>query len=484
MHTIEQLQSGQLKGVIRLELKQGLTEFPLEIIDLADSLEVLDLSDNQLSDLPDSFAQLQQLRILFLTNNCFTTIPAVLALCPKLEMISFRANKLQHIPEQALPDDTRWLILTDNNLSKLPADMGRLHRLQKLALAGNKLTSLPASMANCHNLELARLSANALVTLPDWLFQLPKLSWLAIDGNSVDECSLELSADVDVDVDVENTTIPLVKLEDIELKEVIGQGASGVIYRAKWIKQPHSLNCTDTYIAVKIFKGEVTSDGYPQDELQNCLQAGHHKNLIKVIAQINQADNLGLVMELIPSRFANLGLPPSLQTCTRDTFANGSSLGLKAILLMLQQMASGLLHLHDHQVSHGDIYAHNTMYNGSADILFGDFGAATNLTTLPLLQREAMQSIEVRAFGCLIEDLLEHCLNIESLNVEDLKTASLTPQLNSQTVLIFQTVLAELTKLKTDCMQQDLALRPRFNEIAHLLQQSLTRIETKLTAAI
>ena len=472
MHTIEQLQLGQLQGVTSLYLKQGLTEFPLEILNLADSLEVLDLSDNQLSNLPDSFAQLQQLKILFLTNNCFDAIPAVLALCPKLEMISFKSNKLQHIPEQSLPDDTRWLILTDNNLTTLPADMGRLHRLQKLALAGNKLTELPASMASCQNLQLARLSANALVTLPDWLFQLPKLSWLAIDGysnngNSVNECSLKLSANAD------HTTIPLVKLEDIALKEVIGQGASGVIYRAKWIKQPQALNGTDAYIAVKIFKGEVTSDGYPQDELRNCLQAGNHKNLIKVIAQINQAEQLGLVMELIPNQYANLGLPPSLQTCTRDTFSNESNFSLKTILLMLKQMASGLAHLHHNQVSHGDIYAHNTMYNDNADILFGDFGAATNLSTLPLLQREAMESIEVRAFGCLMEDLLEHCLNID-----DLKTVSLTPLLTSQSIL------AELTELKADCMQHDLALRPKFNEIAHLLQQYISRIDTKLSAAI
>lgn len=448
MHTIEQLQSGKLQGITRLELKQGLSEFPLEIIELADSLEVLDLSDNQLHDLPDCLAQLHQLKILFLTNNRFETIPSVLALCPKLEMISFKSNQLQHISAGALPDDTRWLILTDNKLAKLPEDMGRLHRLQKLALAGNKLTELPASMADCQRLELARLSANAFTTLPDWLFQLPKLSWLAVDGNPLHSGE----AHIDSTVTSPTCAIPLVQLDDVELQEVIGQGASGVIYRAKWLKQPAELHGTDESIAVKIFKGEVTSDGYPQDELINCLQAGQHNNLIKVIAQINQVDKLGLVMELIPSQFANLGLPPSLQTCTRDTFDPNTQHKLATMVKMLHQMASGLTHLHHHQVSHGDIYAHNTMFNANADILFGDFGAATNLNKLPESQRKAMQSIEVRALGCLMDDLLTHLNHSEPHN---------------------HARLTQLTSLTADCMQHTSNLRPQFSAIEQQLQQLL-----------
>ncbi|ABZ77576.1 serine/threonine protein kinase [Shewanella halifaxensis HAW-EB4] len=459
MHTIEQLTSGQLKGITRLQLSKGLTAFPQEIFELADTLEILDLSGNQLSDLPANFSDLHQLKILFLTNNCFDSIPAVLALCPKLEMISFKSNKLTQLPEKALPDNTRWLILTDNNLESLPEDMGRLHRLQKLALAGNKLTCLPESMAECTNLELARLSANAFKSLPDWLFQLPRLSWLALDGSPLIP-QQELADKVRTDV----VSMPSVSLEDIELKEIIGQGASGVIYRAIWVKQPVSLMGTPLDIAVKIFKGEVTSDGYPKDELANCLQARQHSNLIKVVAQLKQADKSGLVMELIPSHFQNLGLPPSLDTCTRDTFTDKSSFEIKEVLNILKQMASGLTHLHQNRVSHGDIYAHNTMFNMNVEILFGDFGAATNLSQLPLLQREAMEAIEVRALGCLIEDLAEHCL-------QNPTEAS-------------QAILAELLKLKQTCLQPNLGLRPRFKEIDALLQQMLEQLdpETCLSA--
>lgn len=455
MHSIEQLALGQLQGIKRLQLAEGLTQFPQEIFSLANSLEVLDLSDNKLSELPDNLSDLHQLKILFLTNNCFESVPLVLEQCPKLEMISFKSNNLKHLPENALPVNTRWLILTDNNLVSLPEDMGRLLRLQKLALAGNKLTCLPESMAKCRNLELARLSANGFKSLPDWLFQLPRLSWLAVDG-----CPLTPQQDLAEKARKDVGSMPCVSLDDIELKEVIGQGASGVIYRAKWLNQPLELMATPADIAVKIFKGEVTSDGYPKDELANCLQAGQHSNLIKVIAQLKQAGESGLVMELIPSHYQNLGLPPSMDTCTRDTFSDESQFELQTILLTLKQMASGLTHLHQNQISHGDIYAHNTMYSANAEILFGDFGAATNLRQLPLLQREAMEAIEVRALGCLIEDLLEHCLQ-RPTDAE-------------------QTVLAELLQLKLACLQPNLGFRPRFKEVDAQLLKLLKLLEIEI----
>jgi len=37
-HTLSQLRAGQLVGIQRLELRGGLSEFPHEIFDLADSL--------------------------------------------------------------------------------------------------------------------------------------------------------------------------------------------------------------------------------------------------------------------------------------------------------------------------------------------------------------------------------------------------------------------------------------------------------------
>lgn len=454
LSTLQQLRAGQLTSeyrigqgltpLTRLQISADLTAFPSEIFALADDLEILDLSNNQLSDLPDDLHRLTQLKILFLSNNQFERIPKVLSRCAQLEMISFKSNRLRTVDDDVLPQDTRWLILTDNQITSLPDSMGQLHRLQKLALAGNCLTALPESMSQCHRLELARLSANNLTTMPDFLFALPRLSWLAFSGNTKSESGNR------------GKSILSVALQGIELGTLLGEGASGRIYQGRWPQCPASLASFHSQVAVKIFKGDVTSDGYPQDELDCCLAAGEHPNLIKVLAQLDQTDEnktLGLVMELIPNHFYNLGLPPSLKTCTRDTFnlealSQECELNAAAVAKIALQMAQALAHLHAQNISHGDVYAHNTMINNQADMLLGDFGAATDLQKLPEAQQRAMECIEVRAFGCLLDDLLP----------------LLTPN-DSDAVLS-----AGLSQLAEACLSDAVMSRPRFNDIVSYLQ--------------
>ena len=65
MTTLEQLKAGLLFGIKRLDLSCGLTEFPRGIFDLADSLEILNLSGNALTSLPDELPRLHKLRIIF-----------------------------------------------------------------------------------------------------------------------------------------------------------------------------------------------------------------------------------------------------------------------------------------------------------------------------------------------------------------------------------------------------------------------------------
>ncbi|WP_261884528.1 leucine-rich repeat-containing protein kinase family protein [Vibrio pomeroyi] len=394
MHTLEQLKSGQLKGIKRLKLSEGLTEFPLEILELADSLEILDLSGNQLSELPQQLTQLTNLRIIFASNNLFTHLPDVLGSLPKLEMVGFKTNQIKTVSEESLPVQLRWLILTDNAIEVLPNSLGERPRLQKLALAGNQLRTLPESMENLSNLELVRLSANQLTEFPEFLIKLPKLAWLAFAGNPF--CKHPSSLD----------NVPAVSSQCYSLNQVLGQGASGVISHANWLNSDFDF---PQEVAVKVFKGEVTSDGYPHDELEACLQAGHHSNLVKSIAQVDEQDYLALVMELIPSNYYNLGLPPTLETCTRDTFPEGFELPIAQIDNIVTQMIDVFNHLHDNKVCHGDLYAHNTLVNEQGQMIFGDFGAATIYGYLTEEQQQGIRRIEARALKYFIEDLLTVC---------------------------------------------------------------------------
>lgn len=369
----------------RINLSAGLSEFPADLYRFADSLEVLDLSGNQLSDLPADLHRFQKLKRLFLTNNNFRHIPAVLSLCPALVMVSFKGNQLTEFAEASLPEQLEWLILTDNQLTQLPNDFGRYTKLRKVAMAGNQLSSLPDSMQQCRDLGLLRLSLNQFESFPDWLFELPKLAWLALGANPA--CPVP-----------EAQAITAHSLPDYQLLEKLGEGASGVIYQARFAQD-------NELVALKQFKGWITSDGCPKDEMNNYLNAGDHPNLIAVKAKLTDCDLPGLVMELVPASFSVLGQPPSFDTCTRDTFTQGQNLTLLKLKQLAQQVVNVMAHLHHKQIGHGDLYAHNMLVNEDQQLYLGDFGAATALNALPKQQQQLFCALEVRAFGYWLLDM-------------------------------------------------------------------------------
>ncbi|WP_153140049.1 leucine-rich repeat-containing protein kinase family protein [Paraburkholderia agricolaris] len=440
--TLEQLRAGQLAGTRRLTLACGLSEFPREIFDLADTLEILDLSGNALSTLPDDLPRLRKLRIIFASDNRFTELPEVLGQCSQLSMVGFKANRIREVSGKSLPPLLRWLILTDNEVEALPPEIGACSQLQKLMLAGNRLRALPEEMAACSRLELLRLAANQLDELPAWLLLLPRLSWLACAGNPFSE-ALAASALID-------TPIADIQWNALELEAQLGEGASGVIYRAALSARHDEASRP---VAVKLFKGAVTSDGLPDCEMAACIRAGGHPNLIPVVGKVKDhpAGAHGLVMELIDPQFTNLAGPPSLESCTRDAYGEGMRFGLASVLRIAYGIASAACHLHRQGVMHGDLYAHNILHGAGSEqgsALLGDFGAASFHVADNRDFSDALQRIEVRAYGCLLEELIERCDGLDA-NVD---------------------IAAKLVALKAQCLSEDIGSRPLFDDIAAVLR--------------
>ncbi|MGL6048868.1 MAG: protein kinase, partial [Aeromonas salmonicida] len=166
-------------------------------------------------------------------------------------------------------------------------------------------------------------------------------------------------------------------------------------------------------VAVKLFKGAVTSDGLPNCEMAASLAAGTHPNLIRVLGKVadHPSGMPALVMELIDPTFANLAGPPSLDSCTRDVYPAGLSFTPAAVLAMAQGIAAAAGHLHERGIMHGDLYGHNILHSfqGKGRVLLGDFGAASCYDRTECVLAEGLERIEVRAFGCLLDELLARC---------------------------------------------------------------------------
>ena len=394
MHTLHDFNTGALAGARHVSLThQGLTTFPRQLFDLADTLEVLDLSGNQLSALPDDLPRLHRLRVLFASHNPFTVLPPVLGQCPQLEMVGFKACQLQDVPPQSLPPRLRWLILTDNRLRELPATLGQRPRLQKLMLACNQLSSLP-DLHHCPQLELVRLASNRLPSLPTTLLRMPALAWLAIGGNPFTQ-----------EKEQEALVQPCKKAifyQHIEWQTLRGEGASGQIWQALHGTPPQPL-------AIKRFKAACTSDGTPQSEMAAGLWAGQHPHLLTPVAPVQgmPAGALAMALPLLPSTYTHLAAPPSLDSCTRDVYSPHASWSAERAQQLLGAVRSALQHLHARGVLHGDVYAHNVLWQpDSGCTLLSDLGAATLTDHLPAAQVAQLQAMEWRAFAHLQAEVL------------------------------------------------------------------------------
>ena len=163
-------------------------------------------------------------------------------------------------------------------------------------------------------------------------------------------------------------------------------------------------------------------------------------------------------MPLITASFKNLAGPPSLESCTRDIYPADTSFTLNSAISMACGIAAAAEHLHSRGIMHGDLYAHNMLWNGQGGCLLGDFGAASFISD----ERQALllQRIEVRAFACFLEELLGRCAAPSLATIE------------------------ALWELQRRCGQAEVAARPLFAEIRQTLEgvQQTARKITPLSA--
>ena len=441
-----------------------LNVFPLqELLPLRDSLEVLNLGGNQLSSLPPELALFRKLRILFFAGNNFTEVPTVLGSLPDLYMLSFKSNRVSSVPAESLSPSLGWLILTDNQIRSLPGNIGRLAGLRKCMLAANELTALPPEMAHCRSLELLRIAANRLEVLPDWLLRLPRLRWLAFAGNPL--CAEGSRAGA-----AALAGLRVIDHSELMMGDKLGEGASGVVYQALWLPPAPAASISDEapappppqqqQLAVKIFKSGATSDGLPEDEMQAMLAAGSHANCVQVLGRVANAPDgaLGLVLPLIPPSHTILGNPPSFQTVTRDTYPSTAKFNISTILHVAKGILSVCAHLHSRGISHGDLYAHNILVDPSGSPMLSDFGAASFYSGLPNATRGALQGLEVGAFGCLLEDLLERVDGVGSGAEGDRKGGGEAGEAGGET-------LRAVSSIQRLCMGPEPIQRPSFADL-------------------
>ncbi len=248
----------QPEKVWRLNLSGGVSADDFADIGRLVNLRILDISQNNLSTLPNSILQLSKLTHLDASNNQITELPTNIDRLVKLRHLNLDGNSLMSLPESVgslsclcdlsiarnqfstllewigrlnqlkslnlsfnqlntLPETISDLIsleslnLYHNQLSTLPEGIGNLTRLRRLILSTNRLTTLPESLDNLRELELLVLRTNPLVSLPERIGDLTKLKTLRVSrsqlktlpesiGNLTSLTSLDLIGNLLVDL--------------------------------------------------------------------------------------------------------------------------------------------------------------------------------------------------------------------------------------------------------------------------------------------
>ncbi|RHY33803.1 hypothetical protein DYB32_001402 [Aphanomyces invadans] len=121
-------------------------------------LQVLDVEHNQLSTLPDTICQLKNLTVLRVGSNFLTTLPTQFCRMPKIKELDMKLNRMV----------------------ALPSDFGQLTSLTHLDVSGNSLVAVPPSVLQLTHLTTFNLVGNNHLKVPSAASQkngIPAIFW-------------------------------------------------------------------------------------------------------------------------------------------------------------------------------------------------------------------------------------------------------------------------------------------------------------------
>jgi Leucine-rich repeat (LRR) protein len=144
----------------------------------------LNLSQQNLSEVPKGLRKLRYLQALYLDYNALTALPAWIGELKNLQILTFSHNFINVLPTeiQQLKHLEIWLC-SHNQFALLPAWVGKLQKLRTLAFTHNLLKTLPAEIGKLQNLESLYVGENLLETLPTEIGKLRNLQIWQVDSN-------------------------------------------------------------------------------------------------------------------------------------------------------------------------------------------------------------------------------------------------------------------------------------------------------------
>jgi hypothetical protein len=152
----------QLKYLKSLNIANNkIADIPNEIGEIY-FIESLNISHNELSSLPPVILNFKYLISLNLSFNKISSVYKDNSL-RKLEILNLSNNEIQEIPKSfGLMKKLKVLDLADNRIEFIPPEIMNLIKLEELKLENNQITSLPKQIGKLNKLKLLKLKGNKL----------------------------------------------------------------------------------------------------------------------------------------------------------------------------------------------------------------------------------------------------------------------------------------------------------------------------------
>ncbi len=131
-------------------------------------LKKLDISYNNISNLPLLKTVDSDLLFFNLSGNTFTMFPSAIASLTKLKYLNLSNNQIKSFDDDDFNNliEIEYLDLSNNSITYLPSSIGKLIHLKTLILSGNDISYLPKEFENLLNLEVLELSGNPIERTP------------------------------------------------------------------------------------------------------------------------------------------------------------------------------------------------------------------------------------------------------------------------------------------------------------------------------
>ncbi len=173
-----------------------LQEIPSKIGNLT-NLEILDISNNNISELPDDFKNLKNLKQLYIQENKLDKIPTSISFLNELNVLDISDNVLiqqgnKNIESLSKLINLEKLYMRNCGLTDFPESICSIKSLTELEIGNglgykneNKFFTIPKKISNLVRLERLKLSRLNLQILPHEFSALKNLKYLDISSNSI-----------------------------------------------------------------------------------------------------------------------------------------------------------------------------------------------------------------------------------------------------------------------------------------------------------